>query len=219
MGGIVSSIFGGGNSQQSSQATSASGFSQLPASIQNAYTNYAGNFNNIIGNTPTTQTPAAQAATNSIANGVGAVTPQSIQSAIQMQQNPYNQSVIDAINRAFTGQESANTQAADVAGNLGSNRYQLGANDIANTQAQTIGSFLQGQYNTNLQNALTTIPQMNLNSALQTLNTQAGQQLYPATALSSYGAALGILPSNGGSTSQSTSQGTSSYGPGLLSWL
>ena len=128
------------------------------------------------------------------------------------QMNPYNQDVINLINKNAYGQNSAlNSQLAS-AGQFGSNRATLGANDIANTQASTINSFLAPQYNNAVQNALTTIPQLNAQSAQAQLQAGGFQRsLYgqtqqaPFTGLQSIASILGVLPTN---SSQSTSSGS-----------
>ena len=107
-------------------------------------------------------------------------------------------------------------------GQFGSNRAALGANDIANTQASEIGSLLNPEYNSAVTNALTTIPQLNAQSAQSQLQTgqflqgqtQAANQA-PITGLQSLAQILGVLPTNSG---QSTSSGSSNgFNFGLFS--
>lgn len=216
-------LFGGSN--QSSQQTS--GFGQLPASIQNAFTNLAtqgtntlaptgGSPNSSLFTLPSLSAPS-QSALNQIQNQDFAITPQSIQSGISEQMNPYNQSVINQIENAQNGQESQLSQYLTQAGQFGSNRGMLGASDISNQAANQIGSFLGNQYNTSLQNALTTIPQNNAQSAQgavsggQLQQSQALQnQQAPVSALAALSQIFGILPQSGGSTG--TSSGSSSAG-------
>ena len=131
--------------------------------------------------------------------------------------NPYNQSVINQIENAQNGQESQLSQYLTQAGQFGSNRGMLGASDISNQAANQIGSFLGNQYNTSLQNALTTIPQNNAQSAQgavsggQLQQSQALQnQQAPVSALAALSQIFGILPQSGGSTG--TSSGSSSAG-------
>ncbi len=96
----------------------------------------------------------------------------------------------------------------------------VGASDISNVAADQIGSFLNGQYNTSLNNALTTIPQNNAQSAagsVQAGQTQQQQQMAaqqaPVTALGSLAQIMGVLPSNSNqSQSSSISQSTSNNG-------
>lgn len=208
----LSGILGGGGQQQSS---SVSGFAQLPQQIQDAYTNYATQVSGQIPNataayTPLGQTPGETQAYSAIDQGF-APNAQQIQSDIAMQQNPYNQSVLNTIQNQAYGQNSALKQNLTAAGAYGSNRGALGANDIANTQANTIGSILGGQYNTELQNALTTLPQLREQSAQAQLGAGANQRQLalsqssaPIAGLQQIGAALGVLPTNGGTTQQST---------------
>jgi hypothetical protein len=209
-----------GSSQQTSN--SQSGFGLLPQSIQNAFTQYAGDVNNTTANpntltsmfTPQTLATGSQSSLTNLENNAYAPTASNIASNIAMQENPYNSSVIDTINRQAQGAGSVLNSEVSNAGQFGSNRAALGANDIDLSRLQQIGDFEQGQFNTNLQNALTTIPQAGLTSAAASVGAgQTAQQQYAATqqapiaGLSAYSSLLGILPQTGGSTS--TSQGTS----------
>lgn len=108
--------------------------------------------------TPMAQTADETRAIEAIRSGF-APTEQSITSDINMQMNPYNQFVIDAINREAGGNYSLLKDALSSSGAIGSNRQILGANDIDLTRTGQIGQFLQGQYNTAMNNALTTLPQ------------------------------------------------------------
>lgn len=224
MGGIVQSIFGGSNQQ--SQSSSQSGFGQLPSQIQDAFTNLATQGTNLLapsGGSPSSSLftlPSLNSSSNnalsSIQNQDYAITPQSIQSDINEQMNPYNSSVIGQIQNAQNGNLSQLNQYLTSAGQFGSNRGMLGANDISMQQGNQIGSFLNGEYNTALNNALTTIPQNQAQSAAGSV--QAGQlqqsqalqnQEAPVSALAALSQIFGILPTNGGSTSQSSGSGQS----------
>lgn len=223
LSGLTQSLFGGSQSSGSSQGTS--GFSLLPQSIQQPYETYGTQVNNLLNNgnltqayTPLAQTAGETQAYNAINQGF---TPnqQQLTSDINMQMNPYNSSVLDQIQKQAYGQNSALSSAATAAGQYGGNRQALGSNDIANTQADTIGSLLGGQYNTALQNALTTLPQERLQDAQTQLAAGASQRQLagqtaqaPVSALQAIGTALGILPTSGGSQQTASNQSTSSTG-------
>lgn len=172
------------------------------------------NFGSGIGSnifTPLGQTAGETQAYNAINQGF-TPTASSISSDIAMQQNPFDQSVIDGINRQGQGANSVLQQNLNAAGQFGSNRSALGANDIDLSRLQQIGQFEQGQYNTNLNNALTTLPtsrasdaatQLAAGGAQRQLNQQTQQA--PITALQSIAQILGILPTNSGTSSGSGS--------------
>lgn len=216
----LSGILGGGSQSQASNS-SQSGFGLLPQSIQNAYTSYGTDISNQLPNvtadyTPLPQTAGETQAYNAINQGF---TPNQTQlnSDIAMQQNPYNSSVLNQIQQQAYGANSALNSATSAAGQYGSNRQALGSNDIANTQANTIGSILGTQYNTELQNALTTLPQSRATDAGLQLSAGANQRALagqtsaaPITGLQQIGSALGILPSSGGSTSSGQSSSSQS---------
>lgn len=160
--------------------------------------------------TPLGQTAGETQAYNAINKGF-APTASSISSDVAMQKNPFDQYVIDAINRQGQGQNSVLQQNLDKAGQFGSNRSALGANDIDLSRLQQIGQFEQGQYNTNLNNALTTLPtarasdasaQLAAGGAQRTLNQQTKQA--PITGLQTIAQILGILPTNSGTSSGSS---------------
>lgn len=219
---MTQTLFGGSSGQQQQQSTSSSGFSQLPPEIQQAFTQYATQAGNQFA-TPQTSayapgplTSGETTALNTI-NGGFAPTQSQINSSVNEQMNPYNQDVENLVNQQAYGADSALNSQLSAAGQYGSNRAALGANNIANMQASTLGSILQPEFQTAMGNALTTIPQLNQQSALaqlqggqfqQGLNLQNMQA--PMSALSAYGSLLGVLPQTGGSTSQSTGSGSSS---------
>lgn len=107
--------------------------------------------------TPMAQTGDETNALNMMRQGF-APTQESLTSDIAMQMNPYNSFVIDEINRQSGGQYSLLGQAMNEAGQMGSNRQMLGANDIDLSRTNQIGGFLQNQYNTAMGNAMTTLP-------------------------------------------------------------
>lgn len=210
--GITKSLFGG--SESSGSSNTQSGFALLPPEIQKAYTDYA---NQITGQfkggasedmfTPLSQTPYETNALNIINRGT---TPDATQlnSDITMQMNPFNDYVINGINEQAAGDYSVLKGALNEAGQFGSNRQMLGANDIENTRLNLIGQFKQDQYNQALNNSLTTLADSRARDAglgftagefLRGMDTQTKQA--PINALTSYGQLLGVLPTSGGSTS------------------
>lgn len=222
--GGITKMLGGGSE---SSSTSQSGFALLPEEIQRAYKNLGTEATKYIGDagaqmfTPLQQTADETRAINMLRQGT-APTSQSIASDIQMQMNPYNQFVIDEINRQMQGENSALNQQLNQAGQLGSNRGMLGANDIDLSRANQIGGFLQGQYNTALQNALTTLPQArqtdigNLFNIGQFQRGLAGETSQaPMTALRNISQVIGVLPQSGGSTSSGSSSSSGGIGSAI----
>lgn len=224
--GFFSSLSGvlGGGSQSKSSGQNSSGFSLLPQSIQNSYTGYADQLNNVMANPAAvtkayTPTPFSGAENNAISNvNTGfAPTASSINSDVAMQQNPYDQYVIDEINRQAGGQYSVLKQAQEGAGQSGSNRGMLGANDIDLSRLNQIGGFKQNQYNTAMNNALTTLPnaraadasnQLNVGNEVRGLTDATNQSQF--TGLEQIAKLLGILPTNGGSQGTNSSSSSSS---------
>lgn len=222
---LICSISGGGSSGSGSQQSqSTGGFQALSPEIQgvfNTLAQQAGTYLNGGSNatqlapayTPPPLTSGENQAISTVNQGFTPTT-QQFNSSINEQMNPYNQDVINLINKNAYGQNSALQSSVQGAGQFGSNRAVLGANDIANNQASTIGSLLNPEYNNAVNNALTTIPQLNAQSAqaqLQAGQFQQGQQAAvnqaPFTGLSSLAQILGVLPTN---SSQSTSSGNNS---------
>lgn len=228
-------ILGGSSGSSGAQNTSSSGFSLLPQSIQNAFTGLATTAQNTLNpngtpNTSLTSLPQLSApattALGQIQNQDFAITPQSIASDISEQMNPYNSSVIGQIENAQNGTESQLNSYLSDSGTFGSNRGAVASSDISNNAANQIGSFLNGEYNTALGNALTTIPSNQAQSAqgavqggLTQQQQQYQQQQAPVTALSQLAALMGVLPQTGGSTSQGTSSSQQSSSTGLLPTL
>lgn len=219
--GGLSGILGGGSQQQSSGSQqSTSGFSLLPKPIQQSYTGYSGLLNNWINNpsatsqifTPMGQTPGETQAYTAINKGF---TPDAgqLQSDISMQTNPFDSSVIDEINRQGQGQNSILQQNLDTAGQSGSNRQMLSANDIDLSRLQQIGTFKQSEYNQALQNALQVLPQSRAQDAALQLGAGGAQRQLalqtataPITGLSSLAQLLSALPQTGGQQSSQSNQ-------------
>lgn len=210
--GFLSGLFGG----QKSTSNSQSGFSLLPSQIQNAYTNYATELSNQIPGaaqayTPLPQTADETQAINTLRQGF-APTQESLASDISLLTNPYDDYVINDINRQATGDYSILKQALNEAGQFGSNRQMLGANDIERTRLNDIGRFRQDQYNNTINQIFSSlIPQrqqdvqglLGIGEFERNLAGQTAQA--PITALQQLATALGALPQSGGSTSTTTS--------------
>lgn len=214
--GFFSSILGGSKSSSSS-----GGFNSLPPEISGAYKDFGQQLQDLLksGDLTNMYKPLAQTAGETKAYGAidtgFAPTAQTIGSDISMQMNPYDSYVIDEINRQSGGDYSILKQALNEAGQFGSNRQNLGANDIDLSRLNQIGGFKQQGYATALQNALTTLPGARQQDASNQLSAGANQrELYgqeqqaPLIALQEFAKALGILPTQEGSqTSTSKSSG------------
>jgi len=216
-------ISGGGGSQGSSQS-SQQGFRDLPPEIQDAFKALATSAQGYINNPATTsmfqtaQSPLTTQANTAIGQGF-TPTQQQFQSDIAMQQNPYNQYVINEINRQAQGQNSVLQQNLNSAGQFGSNRQFLGANDIDLSRMNNIGSFLQGQYNTAANNALTVLPQLRAQDAAAQLQAGQAQQQFglsqqqaPLQGLGAISSILGVLPTNSGQSTGSSHGSSFSFG-------
>lgn len=233
----MKTLFGGGG--QSQQNQSANGYSALPAALQAGF-NGLGTQVGALTNpsnpgvtnmfTPTPMTAGQNTAIGNINAGF-APTADSISSDMAMQNNPFMSSVIDAVNRNGQGQYGVMKQAMDAAG-LGpdNNRSLLGANDIQQTTNNTVGQLLSQQFNTQMNNALTTLPtarasdanmQMTAGTAQQTLANQT--KLAPIAALLA-GTGM-IAPFTAGGTSSGAGSGSnqggiisSLAGPAAMAW-
>jgi hypothetical protein len=215
----MQTLFGGSSS--SSGPSGQTGFNALPPQIQQLFTGLASGASNTLnpGGTPNssiTSLPGlntgATTGLSQLSNETGAITPESINTDITEQMNPYNSSVIGQIENAQNGNMSQLTNYLSNSGAYGANRGALGANDIAMQQANQVGGFLNGEYNTALNNALTTIPQANttaatgaVNSGLLTQQQQLQNQLAPASALQLLSSIIAPVPSNTSVSQQSSS--------------
>ena len=154
----------GGSSQKSS---SKSGFSALPKQLQGSFTDLGlqispfTNPNNAGVKEMFTPSPLSGAENSAIANINAGFSPNaaSVKSDMALQMNPYNESVISEINRQGQGEYSVLKQAENAAGQYGSNRTLLGANDIDLSRQNLIGTFLNNQFQTAMNNALSVLPQ------------------------------------------------------------
>jgi len=218
----VSSFIGGGSE---SSGSSQSGFALLPKEIQDVFKNYAGGLQDLFadGNanelfSPLAQTSYEDQALAGVNQGVTA-TPDSLRADIDMQMNPFNDYVINGINDQAQGDYSILKQAANEAGQMGSNRQVLGANDIEMKRLDQIGRFKQDQYNTAVDNSLNQLTasrgsdiglRFGAGDFLRGLDTDTKQA--PINAYTSYGQLLGELPQSGGSESSQSSSSTNGIG-------
>ncbi len=211
----------------SSSSSSSGGFNQLPDEIKKAFMSLGSEAQKFIGDagykafTPIGETDAEKRALEMINKGF-TPTQESLNSDIQMQMNPYDSYVIDEINRQAGGQYSVLKQAMNQAGQFGSNRQMLGANDIDLTRLGQIGQFKQSQFNNSLQNALNALPQSRRQDAAGMMgggefqrNLGLQTSTAPIQALQALAQVLGVLPKQEGSTT-STTKGASG---GLLGSL
>lgn len=223
---------GSTTSNGSSNQQSTSGFQALSPEIQNVFNTLAtqaGSYLNGGSNagstssmfTPLAQTSGETSAIDTINNNLNP-SASNIASSIAMQQNPYDNSVINTYNQQANGQQSNLNQQLSAAGQFGSNRAALGANDIDMTRLNNIGTFQQSEFNNQLNNALTTIPQANLTAANAQLSaggfqrSLAGQTAQaPITGLQSIAQLLGVLPTSSGTSSGSSNQNSDGWNFGL----
>jgi hypothetical protein len=205
-----------GQTGATGSSSTTSGFSLLPTQIQSAFNQYAGTVNNTTANdanlqsafTPQQLNQGSENAMGQLENSVFSPTASSISSDIDEQMNPYNSDVINQIELAGQGQQSELNSELSNAGQFGSNRAALGANNITQTQENTVGNFLNGEYNTALGNALTTIPQAQTTAAQNAVTAGLTQQQQamaystaPYTSLAAYSSLLNGLPQSGGTIS------------------
>lgn len=222
-------FFSGGSSGSDSSQQSTSGFQALSPEIKQVFNTLAQQAGGYLQGgpnagstaglyTPIPQTSGETTALNTINQGFNPTSSQ-FTNSVNEQMNPYNQDVINQINKNAYGQNSVLSSTLAQAGQFGSNRAALGANDIANTQASQIGALLNPEYNTAVNNALTTIPQLNAQSAQAQLQGGqfqrglAGQTAQaPLTALSSIAQILGVLPTQSGQSSGNSESSAFNFG-------
>ncbi len=221
---LTNSLFG--NSE--GKANSQSGFSLLPTQIQNLFKDYSSDVSSYLPSaggadlfTPLSRTEDENKAYSMIRQGF-TPTQDSLNTDISMLMNPFDDFVIDDVNRQAGSEYSILKQAMNSAGQLGSNRGLLGANDIEQTRLGTIGKLRQDQYNKALDSALTTLPGLRENDAAnslglgesdRSLDTQTRQA--PIQNLLAIAQLMGVLPQSGGSTETRTENSNS----GLLSGI
>lgn len=149
-----------------------------------------------------------------------APTAESLQSDMGMLQNPWDEYVLGDINRQATGDYSILKQGLADAGQFGSNRSILGANDIDLSRLNLIGTFKQGQYNNALNSILNNIIPQRQQDAQNLLGIGAAQRgldwntrQAPINALN---ASTGVLNNLGfNSAVANTSFSTAKSSPGI----
>lgn len=217
-------LLGGGSS---SSGSSQSGFMTLPPELQQPFKDYAPLLNQYLNPTnpdnvarfnPLGQTAGETAAYSNINKGFAA-TPDSLKADIAMQMNPFDEYVINDINRQSQGDYSILKQNLSETGQMGSNRAILGASDVEQNRLNNIGKFRQDQYNTALDNSLNELTQSRAADATMQLGVGDRQRALdlqtkqaPIAALQSFGTLLGALPKDGGSTSTQKSSSSSGLG-------
>jgi len=219
MGSVVGGLLGG-----SKGSSSSGGFSALPAEIQGAWKDFGSALQGVIPTAGQAYTPMGftgdeNRAFDMLRKGF-APTADSLKADVGMLMNPFDQFVMDDINRAAASDFSILKQNMNQAGQFGSNRQMLGANDIEQTRLGTLGKFRQDQYNKSIEQIFNNlIPTRAADAAglLSVGNMQRGldtaQRTAPIVGLQEIAAALGILPKVEGSSS---SQSSSSDGIGGL---
>ena len=227
-------LFGGSSGGSSNQSSSQSGFSLLPPSLQQAFTQYAGDVNSATSNpaaltaafTPQNLNAGATSSLQSLSNGTYSPTASNISNAMSSVTNPYMADVINPTEQAAYGADSALSSSLNAAGQFGSNRATLGANNIANQEAATIGGLEGNQFNSSMSDVLNQIlPGQQTSAGLSVGAGQTQQQIAlqqamaPYTALSAYSQLLGAIPQSGGSTSQGTSSSQNSASNSIFSQL
>lgn len=214
----ITNILGGGSSASGS-ASYKDTFSMLPEEIQNSFKGFANNFNSLIPGAAQAFTPIPQTAdeTQAIANMRQGFTPtqESLSKDIGMLMNPWDNYVLNDVNRQASGDYSILKQAMNEAGQFGSNRQTLGANDIEQTRLGTIGKLRQGQYNDAIGqvfNNLIPLRQgdtsnlMGIGNFQRNLASQTSQA--PYTGMLALAEALKSLPSTTGTVQTGTSSST-----------
>lgn len=217
--GFLSGLLGGGSSSSSS-----GGFNALPPQIRDAYTQFGTAVQGQIPSALNAYKPLAQTGDETRAFDIlrqgFSPTEESLKRDVGMLMNPFDQFVLNDVNRAANSDFSILKQNANQAGQFGSNRQQLGANDIEQTRLGTIGKLRQGQYNSAIDqifNGLLPARAADAAGLMSIGNFQRGLDTQTNTAaitgLQELAKALGILPTQEGST---TSTSKSSGGIGGL---
>lgn len=195
----------------------ATGYYALPGDLKSQYTNF---YNAI---------PGATAAQNFVLpdfnqdqqSAFGMVrdqanpTAQGIQQMLAAYMNPYQDSVINEINRQGQGANSVLQQNINSAGQLGSNRQFLGANDVDLSRMNQIGGFLTNQFDKSLQTGLNQ-QQLGISNLLGIGNQQQQQQYQNQLApLQGLQAQQGLLQPTVDYVGKSSPQTTVKTGGGL----
>ncbi len=180
----LSAIKGAGSLLTGTPSQQTTGYSALPSSLQagfnqlgqdvSQYTN-PNDPNNVARFTPIGQTTGETQAYNNINQGF-TPTSASLGTDLSMLMNPFNDSVIGGINNAANSDYSILKQNASQAGQFGSNRQNLGANDIELQRQNQIGSLLQNQYNQALGQVFNNLVPQRQQDAMNQLNAGGAQR-------------------------------------------
>ena len=212
--GFLSGLFGGSKGGQTS--TQTTGYSALPASLRTGfdqlgkqvaqYTDVS-NPDNVARFTPMGQTAGETQAYNNINMGF-TPTAETLGADLSMLQNPFNDYVIGGINNAANSDFSILKQNLNQAGQFGSNRQTLGANDVELQRQNQIGSLLQDQYNQALGQVFNNLVPQRERDALNQLTAGQNQRALDLQIKQAPIAALGagtsmIAPFTAGGTSSS----------------
>lgn len=212
---IAGGLSGMAGGAEQSQAVPASGFFSMPKEYQDLYKSYlsdvsgqfaGGKANDLFA--PLAQTDYETTALDAIGQGF-TPTQETLNADVAMQMNPFDNYVIDAINREAGGDYSILKQGLNEAGQFGSNRQILGANDIDLTRLNQIGGFKQNQYNTAVNNSLNQLTsgrradaasQMTAGEFARGLDFDTKQA--PINAISTFGGLLNNVPTSFGTQSE-----------------
>jgi len=147
------------------QKIPATGFYALPQEYQSLYRGLLGDAGNIIRPdgqlnvdmfTPLPTTADEERAFSILRQGL-TPTQDSISRDVAMLQNPFDEYVINDINREAQGQNSILNQALSRTGQMGSNRSILGASDVEQQRLNNVGRFRQENYNNAVNASLGTL--------------------------------------------------------------
>ncbi len=226
----MKTLFGGSSGSTSQNSSSANGYSSLPPALQSVFTQLGTQLGDMTNPanpgvtsmfTPTPISAPMQGAVNNVNAGF-APNSDTIKSDMSMQMNPYMDSVIAGVNKNAAASGNVMNQAlANTGVGPDSNRSILGANDIQQSADMTIGNLLSGQFNTAMNNALTTLPTARANDASNVLSVGQGlQTLQNQTNLSPITALLtglsGISPFTAGGTSTDIGSGSTNSQNGIF---
>lgn len=225
---FMKSLFGGSESKNTQ--SSSSGYSTIPTALRSGfdqlgqavsqYTN-PNDAANIARFTPLAETGDETAGYNAIRGGF-TPTSESLGTDLSMLMNPFNDYVIGGINNQAQGDYSILKQALDQAGQFGSNRQMLGANDIELQRQNQIGSLLQGQYNQALGQVFNNLVPQRQQDAMNLLgigDRQRGLDYQTKQApINALQAGTGMIAPFTGATSTGYGR-TDNYGEGMISSL
>lgn len=191
-------------------STPASGFYATPKPYQTLFNSVVGNANTTLPQINAGMFDPSQGQTagafQSLMNGF-TPTADSLSADIGMLTNPFNDSVINQINRQATGENSLVNQAANRAGQMNSNRSFLATSDVEQNRLNNIGQFYQGQYNTALDQVLNKLVPQRAQDAATALTVGQQSTQAPLQALMSQLGILGGVPTQFGSSQQAQSSG------------